>query len=190
MLRFLLLLLVIGAGYYFYNRPTATDLPDPMALRMVVRNSNGGIEAVQVVAVHGDRWRIETKQTSSPGTIVVVCDGSNYGASDPRIPAAKIDPRPAMSGVFKEIKGKRADGVEQINGRRYERFSVTYNGAQAHAWVDPQTGFPVRVQYPSKRGGFQTMEYLLLPVAVAQRGEELFNTRSTTSLLAEHLRVR
>jgi len=185
MRKLLFLLLLAGVGYYFYTQRFHDALPSESVWREVVRDQRGTITQLQVIAVSGDRWRLEAAAPGKARVLVLVSDGTSAASSIPQAPAASLDPRPVMRLILKTIRRARPEATERIAGRDYLRFTQTRDGITVHVWADPQTRFPFRVR------GFTTpftdVTYTALPESVIRDTPDLFSTTSLAPLLSRYL---
>jgi hypothetical protein len=184
------LILLAAAGYYFYTRhgqattqQTGDVLPAEIAWRAVTRDDRAFVTQVEVVAVSGSRWRVEAKSPSKPNTVVVVCDGSTTAASVPQSSAASFDPRPSMRFLLTQLRRATPEATEEIAGRRYLRFTDTFNGASIHMWADSKTRFPYRLRAPAQH---TDITYTILPAPSARDTGDLFSVRALTPLLSRY----
>ena len=191
MRAFIVLILLAAAGYYLYTRheasaakPDGDELPAEIAWRMVSRDQRGAVTDVNVIAVSGNRWRVEGTLPNKHRTLVTVSNGRESAVSDPRAPrdfAAILDPRPAMRLLLKELRHSSPEATEQIAGRPYLRFTQTNNGNSGQVWADPQTRFPFQIRIS---GEFIT--YTVLPTLSERDIPNLFSVHALTPLLSRY----
>ena len=189
MRAFIVLVLLAAAGHYLYTRheasaakPDGDELPAEIAWRMISRDQSGAVTFVAVVAVSGNRWRCEARDPTQRSTpLVTVSDGSTAGASNPKISADSLDPRPPMRLILKELRHLSPEATEQIAGRPYLRFAQTVNGKSYHVWAEPRTRFPFQVRGP---GEFST--YTVLPSLSERDIPNLFSVHALTPLLSRY----
>ena len=189
MRSFIVLILLAAAGYYHYTRhgasaapPSGDELPAEITWRMISRDQRGVVTFLAVVAISGNRWRCEARDPTQQSTpLVTVSDGSTAGASNPKVSADSLDPRPPMRLILKELRRSSPEATEQIAGRPYLRFAQTVNGKPYHVWAEPQTRFPFQVRGP---GEFST--YTVLPALSDRDIPNLFSVHALTPLLSRY----
>ena len=191
MRAFVLLILLAAAGYYLYSRhgasaapPSGDELPSEIAWRMTSRDEHGGDTLVQIIAVSGNRWRVESTSPSKHRTLVFVSDGSAAAVSDPKAPrdaAASFDPRPPMRLLLKDLRHLSPEATEQIAGRPYLRFTQKVNGTPCQVWADPKTRFPFQMR------ALGTFSYFtVLPTLSDRDIPNIFSIHSLTPLLSRY----
>jgi len=191
MRAFVILILLAAVGYYLYTRrearaaqPSGDELPAEIAWRMISRDERGGDTLVQVIAVSGNRWRVESTSPSKHRTLVFVSDGSAAAVSDPKAPrdaAASFDPRPPMRLLLKELRHSSPEATEQLAGRPYLRFTQKVNGTSGQVWADPKTRFPVQMR---ALDGFSN--FTVLPALSDRDIPNLFSIHALTALLSRY----
>jgi len=207
MRKFIIVLLLAGAGYYLYTHQevwkkynpfagkTAADntgMKQTVAWKMITRNGDGSYD-IEVLLIDGNRWRIEVKRKGTPRINVAVSDGSRIVASPPTGSVSSLDPRPGVNALISQAakisdvaQGKSTQATEEHDGHTCWKSSGVFRGATAQFWVDSTSGFPVGCD-----GVFNGMrvECHILPVDVdlAQGGGEYFNADHTESLMTKEL---
>ena len=189
MRAFIILILLAAAGYYLYSRhgasaaqPSGDELPAEIAWRMVSRDQRGAVTFVAIVAVNGNRWRCEGGDPNQRNTpFVTVSDGSAAAASNPKVSATSLDPRPPMRLILRGIRHASPTATEQIAGLPYLHFAQTLNGNSYHVWAEPKTRFPFQVRGP---GYFDI--YTVLPALSERNIPNLFSIHSLTPLLSRY----
>ncbi|MEO8352446.1 MAG: hypothetical protein ABI680_11990 [Chthoniobacteraceae bacterium] len=185
MRTFIIVILLAVAAYYLYTRERGGSggLPAQIAWRAVTRDQRGAVNLVEVVAVGGNRWRIEVKFPSKPRMLVAVSDGIATAASNPQVSATSLDPRPSMRLLLGDLRRGSPEATEQIAGHPYLRFAQTFNGAPVHVWADPQTRFPYRIRGLDP---FTDVTFTPLPAPSAHDTPDLFSVRALTPLLSRY----
>jgi hypothetical protein len=190
-MRWLLLLFAVVGGGYLYSSWQAVPevkLPESVVWQEVIRDVNGEVQLVQVVAVQGDRWRCEARAGKGSSTLVLVSDGQDAVASHPQSDAVALDPRPDMQGLLRAVRG-RPEAVEEMGGHRLLRYPGMADGRKVQVWVDAQTKFPERIQFPAENGSGRANYYTVLTLPREQR-TGLFDLQSLTSVFGEYLVVK
>lgn len=179
-------MVVAALGYYFYStrQSLRADLPDPVAWRAVTHSASGAITWVEVVALEGDKWRLEAKNPSRPKILVAIHDGSTFTSSFPGISKA-LNPKPMLELLISATRGQ-PEAVEQIGERRYLRFSEKLGGNLVCSWIDAETKFPYRVD--TLEG--ESIYYSLLPVDFLRERSVLFDISSLAPRFADSLGKR
>ena len=88
-----------------------------------------------------------------------------------------------MRFLLTQLRRATPEATEQIAGRPYLRFTVTFNGASIHIWADPKTRFPYRLRAPAQ---LTDITYTILPAPSARDTGELFSVRALTPLLSRY----
>src|SRR5271154_5847509 len=108
MRKFIVLLVIVAAGYYLYTHQelwkkynpfagkTASDntgLKQTVVWKVISRQGYGNY-CIDIILIDGNRWRTESKKQGSSKIYVVVCDGSRTVASPPASSLTTLDPHP------------------------------------------------------------------------------------------------
>ncbi|HZJ14971.1 MAG TPA: hypothetical protein VFD27_07980 [Chthoniobacteraceae bacterium] len=193
MRKLIVILLVGGAAYYFYTRRTASNvgtrnftLPESIAWKCVAGTRSSSKQTVEIVLVHGDCWRIESKTPPSPKTMVALFDGSQFVSNNPKASTA-IDPRTSMRKLLAGLADGKIQGIERRDGHSCWHFTSRQQSIVGDVWVDTQTRFPVFLEGPVPDGTHFEARYSLLQVDLAARSAQYFNTRSTSPLFTQFL---
>lgn len=214
MKKLLFILLIAGAGYYFFTHrevwnkyappvlaaatPTPSPTPGftlkgPFAWKVISRTGLSGPYNITVEFIDGDRWRIEDKLQGYSRIGVAVCDGSSTVAKPPLSPPSAADPRPRANKVFSlaaqtslMAQHSLSQRTEMRDGHACWKFSAAFEGSAVQFWADAHTGFPVC--YDGIINGTHTESHFSpVPVDVAQRAAEIFDTSHMDPLFSYYL---
>jgi Ca-activated chloride channel family protein len=144
-------LVSIMAGFLFWAQSTVAG---QFTADMV--ETHHGTNNFSRIAVKNDRYRISTRENSEEVSVIV---DESRGKTWVLVPSRRIvlekdinDPQNLVKNPFQAFRymvekyGSTRDGLEQIDGYRCDRISVTIQGKKAAtAWMAEKLAFPVKI---------------------------------------------
>lgn len=185
---------VFGLGLFGPARARAADSATPGELTLPVSVAwketswSGGDPNpfVLISLIDRNRWRVEVKDTAISKILVVVFDGVQLAASNPKAPAS-LDPRVTMGKIFKDLRQAEMVGVEERDGHHCWHYKFSEADLVEDIWVDILTRFPVHLEGVFKDGSRVRGQYTLLKLDLAGGKPRYFDKGSTAPLFAPSL---
>ena len=186
-----------GIGTGWIPSRGSRSLPDPLAVKVGLRDGRGMARAVMVWIVSGPRWRVEIKDPVLPSTAVAVFDGEHYFARPERLDVKKLDPNLVLIHARRLLAKGRPTKTESVAGRRCH----LYQEGVYRVWFDAGNGLPVRwigpmtqeeaarfTHVPVTLNDWQ-FSFTGLAIDVAAQADDLFNGANLNPEFTAQLRA-
>lgn len=163
--------------------PEKYPLPDPVAWKSVeVNPATAKPREIQVVVASGKCWRVESKFPSKPLILVLVCDGTDYGARLGK--ASKVmEPLGMMRALLTITSRVSPVATEQMDGQSCLHYAERVEGGSMDLWLNTATHFPTRVDLRAA-GDQSRTRYTQFKPDTAARGAEFFDIHKTEPLFS------
>jgi len=190
----LAVMLMFGIGLFAPSLVAAADsvtpgeltLPASIAWKEISWSGDDPNPFVLINLIDKDRWRVEVKDTAISKILVVVFDGTQLAASNPKAPKS-LDPHLTMGKIFKDLRQAEMVGVEERDGHHCWHYKLSETDLVEDIWVDIPTRFPVHLEGVFKDGSRVRGQYTLLKLDLAGGKPRYFDKGSTEPLFAPSL---
>jgi hypothetical protein len=166
--------------------PGQLTLPASAAWKEISWSGGDPNPFVLINLVDKNRWRVEVKDTAVSTVLVVVFDGTQLAASNPKAPKS-LDPHLTMGKIFKDLGQAQMVGVEERDGHHCWHYNLRETDLTEDIWVDIQTRFPVHLEGVFSDGSRVRGQYTLLKLDLAGGKPRYFDTGSTEPLFEPSL---
>ena len=166
--------------------PGELTLPASVAWKEISWSGGDPNPFVLINLIDKNRWRVEVKDTAISKILVVVFDGTQLAASNPKAPAS-LDPHLTMGKIFKDLRQAQMVGVEERDGHHCWHYKLSETDLVEEIWVDIPTRFPVYLEGVFKDGSRVRGQYALLKLDLAGGKPRYFDKGSTEPLFAPSL---
>ena len=180
MRKILLLILLVGGGYWAYQRQAGAEAPGarlsfPTAVAWKHVPSTTA-KVIETAAILDGRWRVEII-AGGRSPMVAVFDGTSFASTHPKATAQQLDPRTTLQQLYASLPPTAGVPIERVGTSDCWHFTEIKAATAAEVWVDTKTHFPRKV---SGRGnGLDTTDtYELLPIDTKAEAKRLFDTKN------------